>query len=134
VLVVRLQGCLERARPAKPLKLWRDLGVIHVWIVAAARADKLECAGVAALDAAVYDAGRPAPHECRAAVARLPGKRERHPDYGAHAQPLVTAIVQTRRRDGGRAVTASDTGNRVRATRTAHSTHRQARNSCAAGI
>jgi hypothetical protein len=134
VLVVRLHGCLERARPAKPLKLRRDLGVIHIWIVAAARADELERAGVAALDAALCDAGWLAPHECRAAMAGLPDKRECDPDYGARAQPRVTAIVQTRRRDGGRAVTASGTGNRGRAITIAHSTHRQDRNSCAAGI
>ena len=134
MLVVRLQGCLERARPPKPLKLRRDLGVVHVWIVTAARADELERAGVAALDAAVCDAGWLAPHECRAAMAGLPGKRECHPDHGAYAQPRVTAIVQTRRRDVGRAVTASGIGNRGRATRSAYSTHHQDRNSCAAGI
>ena len=120
MLVVRLQGCLERARPPKPLKLRRDLGVIHVWIVAAARADELECAGAAALDAAVCDAGWLAPHECRAAMAGLPGKRECHPDHGAYAQPRVTAIVQTRRRDDSQTDTRSGTGHGVRVTRTAH--------------
>src|SRR5436305_10466718 len=37
VLVPRLQGRLYCVRPAKPLKLRRDLGVIHVRIIAAAR-------------------------------------------------------------------------------------------------
>ena len=134
VLVVRFQGCLERDRPAKPLKLRRDLGVIHVRIIAAARADELERSGVPALDAAVYDAGRLAPHECRPAMAGLPGNREYHPDYGARAQPRVTAIVHTQQRHGGQAVTGSDTDTGHRVTRTAHSTHRQDRNSCAAGI
>jgi hypothetical protein len=101
VLVIRFQGRFERERPAKPLKLRRDLGVIHIWIIAAARADELEGAGVAALDAAVHDADRLAPHECRPAMAGLPGKREYHPDYRPQAQPRVTASVQTQRRDGG---------------------------------
>jgi len=134
VLVIRLQGRLQRARPAKPLKPRRDLGVIHVWVIAAAGADELEHAGVAAFDAAVHDADRLAPHECCPAVAGLTGKRECHTDYGPHAQPRVTAIVQTRREDGGRTDTRFGIGHGVRVTRTAHSTHRRASNSCAAGV
>jgi hypothetical protein len=126
VLVVRLYGRLKRVRPAKPLKLRRDLGVIHVWIIATARADELKQAGVAAFDAAVHDADRLAPHECRAAVAGLPDKREGHTDLRAHAQPRVTAIVQTRRGDGGRTDIGPGTGHSVSVTRTAHSTHRHA--------
>jgi hypothetical protein len=126
VLVVRLQGRLQRERPAKPLKLRRDLGVIHVRIIAAARADELEHAGVATFDAAVHDARRLAPHECRPAMAGLPDKREYHPGYRPHAQPRVTASVQTQRRGGGQTDTRSGTGHRVRITRTAHSTHHQA--------
>jgi hypothetical protein len=49
-------------------------------MIAAARADELEHAGVAALDAAIHDADRLAPHECRPAMAGLPSKREYHPD------------------------------------------------------
>jgi hypothetical protein len=124
VLVIRFQGRLERERPAKPLKLRRDLGVIHVRVIAAARADELERAGVAALGAAVYDASRLAPHECRPAMAGLPGQREYHPDDRPHTQPRVTASMQ--RRDGGQTGSGPGTGHRVRVTRTAHSTHRQA--------
>ena len=125
VLVIRLQGRVQRERPAKPLKLRRDLGVIRVGIIAAARADELEHAGVAALGAAVHDANRLAAHECRPAVSGLSGKREYHPDAGPQAQPRVTASVQTRRGDGGQADSGSGTGHRVRVTRTTHSTHRQ---------
>jgi hypothetical protein len=125
VLVIRLQGRLQRERPAQPLKLRRDLGVIRVWIIAAARADELEHAGVAPLGAAVHDADWLAAHECRPAVAGLSGKREYHPDTRPQAQPRVAASVQTRRGDGGQADSGSGTGHGVRVTRTAHSTHRQ---------
>src|SRR6185437_2422065 len=57
-----------------------DLGVIHVRVIAAARADEFERFGVAAFEAAVHDADRLAPHECRPAVTGLPGEREYHPD------------------------------------------------------
>ena len=70
--------------------------------------------------------GRLAPHECRAAVAGLPGKRGVHPDDRPHAQPRVTAIVPTRREDGGQTDPRSGTGHGVSVTRTAHSTHSQA--------
>ena len=56
MFVIRRQGRLERERPAEPLKLRRDLGVVHVRVIAAAGADELEDAGVAAFDAAVHDA------------------------------------------------------------------------------
>ena len=58
-------------------------------------------------------------------MAGLPDKRECHPDRRPHAQPRVTAIVPTRRRDGGQTDTRSGTGHNFRVTRTAHSTHRQ---------
>jgi hypothetical protein len=82
MLVLCLQGRLERARTAKPLKPRRDLGVIDVRVVAAAGADELEQGGVAAFGAAVHDAGRLAPHECHAAVAGLPGQRKVIPTMG----------------------------------------------------
>jgi hypothetical protein len=126
MLVIRLQGRLQRVRPAKPLKPRRDLGVIHVGIIAAAGADELEHCRIAAFGAAVHDADRLAPHECRPAVAGLTGKRECHTDYRPHAQPWVTAIVQAQRRDSGQANSGSGSGHSVRVTRAAHSTHRHA--------
>jgi hypothetical protein len=133
VLVIRLQGRLQRPRPAKPLKLRRDLGVIHVWIIAAAGADEFEHVGVAAFDAAVYDADRLAPHEGRPAMAGLPGKRECHFDRRPHAQPRISAVVQTQRRDGGRANSGSGTGPGVRIVKAGHPTHRPVSNSSATG-
>jgi len=59
-------------------------------------------------------------------MAGLPDKRECHPDHRPHAQPLVRAMFQTWRRDDGQADTRSVAGHSVRATRIAHSTHRQA--------
>ena len=59
-------------------------------------------------------------------MAGLPDKRECHPDRRPHAQPRVTAIVPTRRRDGGQMDTRSGTGHNFRVASTAHSTHRQA--------
>jgi hypothetical protein len=100
VLVIRREGRLQRERPAKPLKLRHDLGVVHPWIIAAPGADEFETP-VSAFDAAVYDADRLAPHECRPAMAGLTDKREYHTDHGPYAQPRVRAIVQTRRGDGG---------------------------------
>ena len=95
MLVIYLKGRLKRARPAKPLKPRWDLGVIHVRIIPAARADELEHLGIAAFGAAVDDANRLAPDECRAAMAGLPGQRECQTDRRPHAQPRVTVIMQT---------------------------------------
>jgi hypothetical protein len=47
-------------------------------MVAAAGADELEQAGVAAVEATAGDADRLAPHERRPAVAGLTGRRECH--------------------------------------------------------
>jgi hypothetical protein len=134
VLVICLEGRLELARPSKPLEQRRDLGVIHVRIVATAGADELEPAGVAAFDAAVHDASWLTPYECRPAMAGLPDKREYHADDRPHAQPRVTAIVWTQRRDCDWTDTRSGAGHGVRVTRSAHSAHRQNTNSCAAGV
>src|SRR6185437_5472451 len=101
-----------------------DLGVIHVRVIAAARADEFERFGVAAFEAAVHDADRLAPHECRPAVTGLPGEREYHPDPRPHPQPRVMAIMQTRGRDSGQAGNGHRV--RVRVSKTAHPTHRQA--------
>jgi hypothetical protein len=69
-------------------------------MVAAAGADELEQAGVAAFETAVHDPARLAPHERRPPVARLAGQRERHAVYRPDAQPWVT-IGRTRSGDGG---------------------------------
>jgi hypothetical protein len=74
VPVIRRQGRLERARPAKPLKPRRDLGVIQVRVIAAVGTDELIHAGIAASDTAVHDADRLVPQERRAAVAGLTGE------------------------------------------------------------
>ena len=124
--MIRLQGCLERAGPAKLLKLRRDLGVIHVRIIAAARTDDFENIGVAAFGAAVHDVNRLAPHEGRPAMTALPGKRERHLDRRPHTQPRVAALIQTRRRPGVQTDSGPGADHKVRVTKTAHSTHRQA--------
>ena len=65
-------------------------------------------------------------------MAGLPGKRECHPIRGPHAQPRITAIVRTPRRDGGRADSGSGTGPGVTVVKAARSTHRPASNSSAA--
>ena len=100
--MIRHEGRLQRARPAKPLNPRRDLGVIQVRMIAAGGADELKHAGVAAFETAVHDADRLAPHERRPAVAGLTGKRERVVAVGAGAQPRVTAIMRARYGDGGR--------------------------------
>jgi len=53
-------------------------------MVAAAGADEFEQGGVAGFEAAVRDAGRLPPQECRPAVAGLTGRRESHA-AGAYA-------------------------------------------------
>ena len=121
--MVRHEGRLQRARPAKPLNPRRDLGVIQVRMIAAGGADELKHAGVAAFETAVHDADRLAPHERHPAVAGLTGKRESVVAVGAGAQPRVTAIM--RARYGGRAGSRSGTGHAVRVARTVQSTHRQ---------
>jgi hypothetical protein len=101
-------------------------------MVAAAGADELEQAGVAAFGAAVRDAGRLAPQERRPAVAGLAGRRERRA-AGPHAQPRVTAATRVRCWDSGRAGSRSGICHDVRGAMTAHSTHHQAVVLAAAG-
>jgi hypothetical protein len=60
-------------------------------MIAATGADQLEEAGEAAVEAAVHDAGRLAPHQCRPAVAGLAGKRRCHDAVRLYAQPRLTA-------------------------------------------
>ena len=96
VLVVRCQAGLERPWPAEPLKPRRDLKEIQVRIIAAAGADELIRAGIAAFWTAIYDADRPAPQDSRPAVPGLTGKRECHDIIRPHTQPRVTMIVRAR--------------------------------------
>jgi hypothetical protein len=132
--VIRSQALLERARPAKPLKPWRDLEVIQVGTIAAAGADELIHVVVAALDTAVHDAGRLVPQERRGAVAGLPGERGHGDTAEPGRHPRVTAIMGVRCSDGRRMGDRSGTGHGVRDARTAHSTHRQAVVPAAAGV
>src|SRR6202011_1933199 len=100
---------LERARPAKPLKPRRDLGVIQVWMIAAAGADELKYVCVAAVEASVHDADWLAPQERRAPVAGLAGQRECHDIPRPDAQPRGTTIVRTRGGAGGPPASRSGT-------------------------
>src|SRR5690348_7913132 len=118
VLVKHSQGCLKPVRPAKPLKPQRDLRVIQVRIIAAAGADHLVHAGVAALDTAVHDADRLAPQDRLAAVTRLTGRRRCHDPLSRDAQPPGTAIARTWYGDSGRADSRSATRRSVRGART----------------
>jgi hypothetical protein len=108
------------------LKARRDLGVIQVRMVAAAGADELEQAGVAAFQASVGDADWLAPHERRPAVAGLTGRRKCYGSAECDVQPRVMLMVRARCGDGGRADSRSGTYHDVRGARTAHTTHRQA--------
>ena len=132
--MIRSQALLERARPAKPPKPRRDLEVIQVGTITAAGADELIHVVVAALDTAVYDAGRLVPQERHGAVAGLPGERGHGDAAEPGTHPRVTAIMGARCRDGRRMGNRSGTGHDVRGARTAHSTHRQAVVPAAAGV
>src|SRR5215471_17493024 len=92
VLVIGRQGRLEPMRPAKPLEPRRRLGVVQVGMVTTAGADELEHVGVAALEAAVYDANRLPPHECGPAMTVLAGRRKRHDVLGLDTQPGITVV------------------------------------------
>ena len=124
--MIRSQALLERARPAKPPKPRRDLEVIQVGTIAAARADELIHVVVAALDPAVHDAGRLVPQERRGAVAGLPGERGPGDAVEPGKHPRVTAIMGVWCGDGRRTGNRSGTGHDVRGAKTAHSTHHQA--------
>jgi hypothetical protein len=117
MIVIRRQARLERPRPAEPLKLRRDLGVIQVGMIAATRADELERAGVTAFHPAIHDAGRLAPQARRAAMAGLAGKRECHDALGTDAQPRVRWFRPAARLPGR---TRTGTGHDVYVRETAH--------------
>jgi hypothetical protein len=100
----------------------RDVGVIQVWVVAAAGADELERAGVAAFHPAIYDADRLAPQARRPAMAELTRTRER-PDAPGGAQPRVTGIaVPGRSQDGTRPASRPSIGRDVQVSGTTHVT------------
>ena len=103
-------------------------------MVAAAGADELEQAGVAAVEATAGDTDRLAPHERRPAVAGLAGRRECHGAAGRDAQPRVMMMVRARCGHCGRADCRSGTCHYVRGASTAHTTHRQAVVPAAAGV
>ena len=123
--MIRSQALLERARPAKPPKPRRDLEVIQVGTIPAARADELIHVVVAALDPAVHDAGRLAPQDRRGAVAGLPGERGPGDTVEPGKHPRVTANMEVWCEDGRRTGNRSSTGYDVRGAKTAHSTHHQ---------
>ena len=89
-------------------------------MVAAAGADELEHAGVAAFEAAVHDADRLAPDDRRPAVAGLTGQRECQVAVRLYAQPRVTAMVRARPGGGARTDSRPGTGHDVRDLGTAH--------------
>jgi hypothetical protein len=102
VFMKRSHARLQRVRTAKPLKLRRHLGVIQIWIIAAAGADEFIHVGVAAFETAVHDANRLAPQGRLAAVAGLTGERRCHNAPRLDTSHGVTAVARTRCGDGGR--------------------------------
>jgi hypothetical protein len=79
------------------LKLRRDLGVVQVRVIAAAGADELVRAGVAAFHPAIDDTDRAAAQEGRPAMPGLAGQRKPQEDLSADAQPRVTLVTRTGR-------------------------------------
>ena len=94
MLVIRSQALRYGARPAEPLKPRCHFEIIHVGIIAAVGTDEFIYAVVAAVDAAIHDAGRLVPQERRAAVAGLTGERDRAGNVGPGTQPRVTAVMR----------------------------------------
>jgi hypothetical protein len=89
-------------------------------MVAAAGADELEQAGVAAFEAAVHDAGWLAPQHRRPAMAGLTGKRECHHAVGSDAQPRIALIVRPGCGDGDRMDPRSGSRDDIGVARTVH--------------
>jgi hypothetical protein len=71
-------------------------------MIAAAGADQLIHAGVAALDPAAHDADRLVPQDRLAAVTGLTGGRGCHDPLSRDVQPPVTAIAGMRCEDSRR--------------------------------
>jgi hypothetical protein len=89
-------------------------------MVAATGTDQLIRAGIVAVDAAVHEAGRLAPDECRPAVTGLTGKRRCHDAVWLYAQPRVTATERVQCGDGTQTSTRPDTVHDVGDLGTAH--------------
>ena len=89
-------------------------------MIAAAGADQLIHADVAALDTAVYDTGRLVPQDRLAAVAPLTGGRGWRGPFSRDVQPPVTAIAGTRYGDSVRMHSRSATHRIIRSASTAH--------------
>lgn len=100
VLRICRKARLQRARPAKPLKPGRDLGVIQVGMVAAARADELELIGVAAFHPAVHDGDRLAPQARCPSMAGLASNRKCRGTPDVNAQPRITGTELATRNQG----------------------------------
>jgi hypothetical protein len=80
-------------RPADLLKPRRDLGVIHIGMIAAARADEFKLVGVAAFHPAVRDADRLAPEARGPAMAGPTSKRQYHAFLGVNGYPRITGMT-----------------------------------------
>jgi hypothetical protein len=93
VFLIRCQPSIDRVGPPDLLKPGWDLGVVEIGMVAAAGADQLEYAGVAAFGAAINDAGWLAPQDRCLAVAGLARKRRCQGGIGVNAQPWVPRMV-----------------------------------------
>jgi hypothetical protein len=93
-------------------------------MIAAAGADELKLAGIAAFCPAAYDADRLAPQEGHRAMPRLTGKRKCHDTLRADTQPRITPMVRAVRRGAGAwKESRAGTGLDVKVSGTAHSTH-----------
>jgi hypothetical protein len=79
------------------LKLRRDVKEIQVRMIAAAGADELVRAGVAAFHPAIDDTDRAAAQEGRPAMPGLAGQRKPQEDLSADAQPRVTLVTRAGR-------------------------------------
>lgn len=98
LLLMRCRARPHRVRPADPLKAGRDLGVIHIRVIAALAANEFKPAGPAAFHAALHNAGRLTPQARRAAVAGLTSKRK------CRETLVVTARATGHRDHAGRSV------------------------------
>jgi hypothetical protein len=67
-------------------------------VVAAAGADELKHAGVAAFHPAIGDTDRAAAHEGRPAMPGLAGQGERQEDLSTGTQPRITLMTRAARR------------------------------------
>jgi hypothetical protein len=95
-------------------------------VIAAAGADELKHAGVAAFHPAIGDTDRAAAHEGRPAMPGLTGQGERQEDLSTGTQPRITPMTRAARcRVSARDRNQPGTGHDLRDRRAAHFTHRQ---------